>query len=150
MKICCTCKENKEIDDFHNRKDTKDGKSYRCKECASTLTKQWQKDNKEAYNKKNRNWRRGNEKFRAYHCSRQNKRRADKLNATPKWADLKAIEGIYEMSRLLSKSWGEAYHVDHIVPLKGVTICGLHCEDNLQVITAKENLTKSNKFTQEV
>ena len=146
MKTCCNCKEEKVLTAFHNDKGKKDGKSHRCKECANEITKKWQKDNKEAYNEKNKNWRKDNEQYKSYHCARQNKRRADKLNATPKWADLEKIKGLYEMSRLFTKSWGEQYHVDHIIPLKGVNICGLHCEANLQVITATESLKKSNKF----
>lgn len=145
MKICCTCKENKEVGNFHNRKDTKDGKSYRCKECASEITNQWQRDNREAYNKKSRDWQK-TEKGKVAHCAVQAKRRADKLTATPKWANLEKIKGIYRMARLFTHSWGEQYHVDHIVPLKGVSICGLHTEDNLQVLIAEENLKKSNTF----
>ena len=73
------------------------------------------------------------------HKIRQAKRRADKLNATPKWTNLKKIKEIY-------KYCPRGYHVDHIVPLKGVNVCGLHVENNLQYLTAQENISKGNKL----
>lgn len=71
------------------------------------------------------------------HKIRQAKRRADKFNAIPKWSNLKKIKEIY-------KNCPKGYHVDHIIPLKGVNVCGLHVENNLQYLTAKENILKSN------
>ena len=70
------------------------------------------------------------------------KRRAIKLKATPKWADLYKIKCFYD-------SRPEGYHVDHIVPLQGERVCGLHVLENLQYLTAAENLSKGNKFNQE-
>ncbi len=58
--------------------------------------------------------------------------------ATPPWADLKAIYEFY-------LNCPEGYHVDHIIPLKGRIISGLHTMTNLQYLPAQENLRKSNK-----
>lgn len=73
--------------------------------------------------------------------------KANKKGATPDWVDHKKIAKRYdECKRLNDKAGYIKYHVDHIVPIRGKKICGLHVPWNLQVITAKENLQKSNKF----
>lgn len=72
-------------------------------------------------------------------------RRLQEARATPTWADRKAIEDFYETAAGLSMYTGEWYHVDHIVPLRGKTVCGLHTQANLQVLPAKENMLKSNR-----
>jgi len=66
--------------------------------------------------------------------------RASRLQATPSWANLTKIEEIY-------LNCPEGFHVDHIIPLNGVNICGLHVENNLQYLSAKDNCSKGNKFT---
>ena len=57
---------------------------------------------------------------------------------TPAWADHKLMAAIYKRADRLN------HHVDHIVPLNHPLVCGLHCEANLQILTAVENLAKSN------
>ncbi len=68
------------------------------------------------------------------------KRRSTKLQRTPPWADLKAIEAIYTRAQLLGE------HVDHIIPLRGKLVSGLHVAENLQCLPATENQRKGNKF----
>lgn len=65
--------------------------------------------------------------------------RASKVQATPEWADLDKIKEIYN-------NCPTGYHVDHIAPLNGVYVCGLHVENNLQYLTAKDNCSKGNKY----
>lgn len=74
------------------------------------------------------------------------KRRAAKAGATVAWANMENIEGFYVEAQRLTKETGIAYHVDHIVPLISKLVCGLHCEANLQVITAFENISKLNRY----
>jgi hypothetical protein len=66
--------------------------------------------------------------------------------ATPPWADRGAIEKIYERCVAMTESTGVVHHVDHIIPLCGDNVCGLHVESNLRVITAHENMRKSKTF----
>lgn len=72
-------------------------------------------------------------------------RRAAKLQATPKWASEALILAIYEECQLLSEETGIPHHVDHAVPLISDIVCGLHCEDNLQILPALDNLSKGNR-----
>ena len=74
------------------------------------------------------------------------KRRAGKLNATPKWANQEAIREIYAESERLSRETGVRHHVDHCVPLNGYSVCGLHVETNLRPLPARENIRKGNRF----
>ena len=72
-----------------------------------------------------------------------------KLKASPKWLSpqqLKEIQYFYELSKECELLTGNKYHVDHIIPLKGKNVCGLHVPWNLQVLPADINRRKSNKM----
>lgn len=72
-------------------------------------------------------------------------RRAGIGRATPPWADRAAIKALYAECMERSRSTGVRHEVDHIVPLKGELVSGLHVHWNLRVITAAENREKSNR-----
>ena len=77
------------------------------------------------------------------------KRRAAKKQRTPSWLTedhLWMIEEVYEIAEVRSKVTGISWHVDHICPLQGKNVSGLHVPWNLQVITAAENIAKGNRF----
>jgi hypothetical protein len=72
-----------------------------------------------------------------------------KINATPKWlseSQLLHIKCKYQLAAMLNIHGVEAWHVDHIVPIRGKDVCGLHVPWNLRVIPAKENMTKGNRL----
>jgi hypothetical protein len=103
-------------------------------------------DSKQRYRKK---WAEENVVvLRAFTKARRRKHRL----ATPNWltaAQFKDIRAIYEHAILLSKTTGEAYAVDHIIPLQHEAVCGLHVPWNLRVITRVENAKKSNRIPEE-
>jgi len=74
-------------------------------------------------------------------------RRIRLRNATPAWADLDAIATIYRCARQLSDRLGVKLHVDHVIPLQGRLVSGLHVPDNLAIVHASSNLVKRNRYT---
>lgn len=73
-------------------------------------------------------------------------RRARIAQATPVWANKFFIEEIYDLAQRRTEMLGFRWHVDHIVPLKSKSVCGLHVECNLQVIPAAQNCSKHNRY----
>jgi hypothetical protein len=92
---------------------------------------------------RSRTWRK---EIPAHRNALKAKYKADKLQATPTWANLEKIKAFYTTASALGMYTGEWHHVDHIVPLRNPLVCGLHNEFNLQVITATENMKKNNNF----
>lgn len=66
--------------------------------------------------------------------------------ATPPWADREAIRALYRKAKRLTRETGVKHTVDHIIPLKGETVCGLHVHTNMRVIPHSENMRKGNFF----
>ena len=78
------------------------------------------------------------------------KRKTGKKLRTPCWLTeihFERIENQYRLANLLTKVTGQLHHVDHIIPLHGKTVSGLHTPSNLQVIPAKKNLQKGISFS---
>lgn len=143
LKYCNKCKSTKNIEKFSKDKNRYLGIRSTCKSCTSDAHKIYQKEyyleNKEKIDIKNHNHYENNKEM---YLEKSAKRRATKLNATPKWYENEEINELYKQS-------SKEVHIDHILPLVNKLVCGLHCFDNLQAIPAKENLSKSNKFDQD-
>ena len=82
-------------------------------------------------------------KWVAYVTARQKRIK----QATPKWADRDAILATYVKAQTLTKETGIPHEVDHIIPVKGKLVSGLHVPNNLQILTENTNQSKSNKFS---
>jgi hypothetical protein len=93
----------------------------KCKSCSKNTANKWHSQNKEKG------------------AASSAKRRAAILKRTPSWADQEAINFFYECCP-------KDCHVDHIIPLQGKKVSGLHVETNLQWLPAKNNLSKGNKW----
>jgi hypothetical protein len=89
------------------------------------------------------------EKNRAAIVARVNKRNAAKLKRTPTWltdSDLDRIKCLYQLAAMRNRESGQPWHVDHIIPLQGAFVSGLHVPNNLRVIPAVDNRRKNNLY----
>jgi hypothetical protein len=86
------------------------------------------------------------EAIRPRHAAAASRRIAQRLRATPAWADEAAMQHFYDEAAQATRASGAAHEVDHIVPLQSKKVCGLHCEANLRVLGRLENIRKGNRF----
>lgn len=117
----------------------------RCSEHKNAYDKQYREKFPEKSTSRMRRFReknpeRVNEIRRNYYYNHRNEEiqrvvERNKKERTPKWANINIISDIYERSRILTKETGVVHHVDHIIPLRGRNVSGLHVETNLQILT---------------
>lgn len=100
-------------------------------------------ENRDRMAKARKTWA-GQNAWRIRHLN--SKRKKQIRLATPQWADLAEIANVYRDAARLSSETGERYWVDHIVPLKGENVCGLHVHYNLRPLHWLKNIRKKNKF----
>jgi hypothetical protein len=139
MKKCFKCKISQPLSSFYMHKGMNDGLLNKCKACCVAYSKQMAAANLEKHNAKNRAWRYQN---KGYYAGEAAKRRATKLQATPAWLTVEQIQSIQDFYLSCPKG----FHVDHIVPLKGKEVRGLHVPWNLQILPASDNISKGNRI----
>ena len=157
--ICKRCEVEKPTAEFHRDKNRKSGYKPYCRDCCNAYGKSHYAINKEtilakraAFHKENpelrpmweKRWRESNRDKVNAQAARY---RASKLNATPNWLTEehhKDIEQFYWLAKDLCAVTGERYEVDHIVPLQGENVSGLHVPWNLQVLPRDINASKGN------
>lgn len=169
-KICTRCTRALPLDFFHKDSRAPDGKSPRCRDCKREISAAWAAKNPD---RRRANWERYNtnnadkvaaskarymerNRERAYEAARRwqaenpharnastARRYAQKKQSTPAWANAEIVEWFYFDARWMTEQTGVQHEVDHFYPLRGKTVSGLHCEDNLRVIPAYENRRKN-------
>jgi hypothetical protein len=176
MKYCSHCHQEKPFEAFYSSLSNKSGYTSWCKVCESERNKaknqanrerrlikakEWRDTNKDKQVADIQAWRLANKDHYKNYFVEYAKANRGKINAkwmqreaakkcrTPLWLDKQMkqqIEVEYSLAAWCTEVMNEPYHVDHIVPLQGKTVSGLHVPWNLQVIPAKLNQQKSNRF----
>lgn len=154
MKKCTICKEELDIGLFGKDSSRKGGLSAKCKPCAKEITLARKRKDPAKFrekaakatqrHRKNLGKSERQAKWRFYRSNR----RASENQATPSWLSeeqKQQIFAVYQHAKECEMLTGDKYHVDHIVPLKGENVSGLHVPWNLQVLPADINLQKGNR-----
>jgi len=168
MKTCTRCGLEKSIDCYTKRKN---GVYAECKECWSIKSKLYYSQKREAISLRSRLYQQQNrevitarvavrhednpdiraKKARRYYQANRDKRyaysakyRASRQEATPSWVNNDVVLALYRIASELT-NLGIPTHVDHIVPLNSDLVCGLNCEDNMQLLSKSDNLSKGNR-----
>ena len=116
------------------------------KEKFSEYMKKYREENKGKISARKKKYRQEN-KEKVLFFTR--KRQSQKLKRIPIWLlneDFWLIEEVYKLRKIRSEATKTEWHVDHIIPLQGKNVSGLHCPDNLQLIPRVYNLSKFNKW----
>jgi len=172
MKYCIKCKLKLIFSEFNKENRRKDGLRPWCKTCCKDWAisnkqridsncKTWKLNNKDKVRATKKKWRLNNKETKAAYekayakanpskCSASRaKRRAAEIQRIPPWLtaeDYKKIQEIYAEAKALTATTGIPHEVDHIIPLRGISVSGLHVPSNLQILTKAANLSKSNKL----
>ena len=102
--------------------------------------RKYRETHKEEVQNRQKDWYNKNRSYKHFLNSNY---RASKKQAMPRWL---LEEDLEEIKRMYEVAYKENKHVDHIVPLNGKNVCGLHVPWNLQLLTQEENCSKGNKF----
>ncbi len=157
MKTCSACKKSKTLEEFNKNRACKDGLDNQCTICARISKAKWKKANvnktleqqRRHYARnpskgraRTKQWRLDNPSKAAMQCS---KRFKSIQQRTPKWLtelDFTHMDIFYNSAKALTKELNIKFEVDHIIPLRGKYISGLHVPSNLQVISSTDNQKK--------
>lgn len=165
IKYCSKCDLTKSIEMFAVRSDANHLLRSHCKKCNSKygvvlqrirknqkprtkMPEEQRKINNASSSKKHRM----TDAYKVKHAIRSANRRASQLQATPKWLTEYQKQGIalnYELARIITKELRLQMDVDHIIPLKGKNVCGLHVPWNLQIMCRSGNAQKKNNYEQD-
>lgn len=169
-RLCTSCNAEKSLDNYHRRNNRPNGIFNICKECQKEKSAKRYQANKKQYAKKQAEYKKANKskvaewgakyyaqnsekvaakskKYRennkehlsAYMRMYSAKRHATKLKAIPLWFEKEKVTLIYKKAQ----EWG--FQVDHVIPLQGKNVCGLHCWANLQLLDKSSNASKGNR-----
>ena len=160
MKTCKQCQIEQPLVNFYHKKTSKDKLSWWCKTCHKSYvkTKYATAYSNPAFAAQEkiriRNYYRANPEKRNFLTGAQAaanvaQYRSNKAKRTPQWLtseDYWMMSEAYALAELRTKLFGFQWQVDHILPLRGTLVSGLHVPNNLQVIPAVDNRYKSNQF----
>ena len=164
LRVCKSCKTEKPHEDFVKNSKCKFGITHKCKLCLNKENKISYPKNRGKFlaaqkksvakrrsegkdvNKPSREYNKRNPEYKRFYAAQ---RKAHVKRATPSWltdAQKAHIKRTYKLAQIIKCETGLDYHVDHIIPLRGENVCGLHVPENLRVLRADLNLLKSNLY----
>ena len=160
-KFCSKCNQTLPTTSFFKNKSRYDGLQGYCKECKCQRDRQYDSEHRDKINSAARRRRSTGDSRQAHlaaltryraknqpiRTKLQMARKSAKLQRTPAWLtefDKLKIKCLYQLAAMRTRESGYDWHVDHIIPLQGANVCGLHVPGNLRVIPALDNMRKSN------
>lgn len=136
LKFCPKCKDVLELSDFYTNNSTIGGYECYCKLCMNKKGKEYRSLNLEKSRETSRN---NYYTHRSAYVARNIAYKDRVRQSIPSWTQKELIKEFYS-------NCPKGYHVDHIVPLKGTNVSGLHVIENLQYLLAKDNIAKGNSY----